>query len=97
MGCVYIDPCSTILLRESNTHNFKNLAVGSTIFFYFFSSFLKKKNRRSYLGTCIRIALRLLKIIKPILRTFLVEQNRMANAQLLGYGSEHLGQNFFFY
>jgi hypothetical protein len=27
---------------------------------------------------------------------YLVEQNRMANAQLLGYGSKHLGQNFFF-
>ena len=40
-----------------------------------------------------RIALRLLKIIEP----YLVEQNRMANAQLLGYGSKHLGQNFFFY
>jgi hypothetical protein len=26
-----------------------------------------------------------------------VEQNRMANAQLLGYGSKNLGQNFFFY
>jgi hypothetical protein len=36
-----------------------------------------------------RIALRLLKIIEP----YLVEQNRMANAQLLGYGSKHLGQN----
>ena len=40
-----------------------------------------------------RIALRLLKIIEP----YLVEQNRMANAQLLGYGSKHLGRNFFFY
>jgi hypothetical protein len=40
-----------------------------------------------------RIALRLLKIIKP----YLVEQNCMVNAQLLGYGSKHLGQNFFFY
>jgi hypothetical protein len=39
-----------------------------------------------------RIALRLLKIIKP----YLVEQNHMANAQLLGYGSKHLGQNLFF-
>ena len=37
-------------------------------------------------------ALRLLKIIE----TYLVEQNRMANAQLLWYGSRHLGQNFFF-
>jgi hypothetical protein len=37
-------------------------------------------------------ALRLLKIIEP----YLVEQNRMANAQLLGYKSKHLGQNFFF-
>jgi hypothetical protein len=27
----------------------------------------------------------------------LVEQERMANAQLLRYGSKHLGQNFFFY
>ena len=40
-----------------------------------------------------RIALRLLEIIEP----YLVKQNRMANAQLLGYGSKHLGQNFFFY
>jgi hypothetical protein len=40
-----------------------------------------------------RIALRPLKIIEP----YLVEQNRMANAQLLGYGSKNLGQNFFFY
>ena len=44
MGCVYIDPCSTILLRESNTHNFKNLAVGSTIFFIFFQFFEEKKS-----------------------------------------------------
>ena len=33
-----------------------------------------------------RIALRLLKIIGP----YLVEQNHMANAQLLWYGSKHL-------
>jgi hypothetical protein len=26
-----------------------------------------------------------------------VEQERTGNAQLLRYGSEHLGQNFFFY
>jgi hypothetical protein len=38
-------------------------------------------------------ALRLLKIIEP----YLVEQERMANAQLLRYGSKHLGQNFFFH
>ena len=38
------------------------------------------------------IALRLLKIIEP----YLVEQERMANAQLLMYGSKHLEQNFFF-
>ena len=38
------------------------------------------------------IALRLLKIIEP----YLVEQERMANAQLLVYGSKHLEQNFFF-
>ena len=37
------------------------------------------------------IALRLLKIIEP----YLVEQERMANAQLLMYGSKHLEQNFF--
>ena len=43
-------------------------------------------------GLLSRIALRLLKIIEP----YLVEQNRMANAQLLGYGSQHLGQNLFF-
>jgi hypothetical protein len=40
------------------------------------------------------LALRLLKIIEP----YLVEQERMANAQLLRYGSRHLVQNnFFFY
>jgi hypothetical protein len=39
-----------------------------------------------------RNALRLLKIIEP----YLVEPERMANAQLSRYGSEHLGQNFFF-
>jgi hypothetical protein len=39
-----------------------------------------------------RIALRLLKIIEP----YLVEQERMANAELLMYGSKHLEQNFFF-
>ena len=39
------------------------------------------------------IALRLLKIIEP----YLVELERMANAQLLVYGSKHLGQNLFFY
>ena len=39
------------------------------------------------------IALRLLKIIEP----YLVEQERMANAQLLMYGSKHLEQNFFFF
>ena len=38
-------------------------------------------------------ALRLLKIIEP----YLVEQERMANAQLLMYGSKHLEQNFFFF
>ena len=37
------------------------------------------------------IALRLLKIIEP----YSVEQERMANAQLLMYGSKHLEQNFF--
>jgi hypothetical protein len=42
-------------------------------------------------GLLSRIALRLLKIIEP----HLVEQNRMANAQILRYGSKHLGQNFF--
>jgi hypothetical protein len=36
-----------------------------------------------------RIALRLLKIVEPDL----VEQERMANAQLLRYGSKHLEQN----
>jgi hypothetical protein len=40
-----------------------------------------------------RNALRLLKIIEP----YLVEQERMANAQPLMYGSKHLGQNFFFF
>ena len=40
-----------------------------------------------------RIALRLLKIIGPRL----VGQERTGNTQLLGYGSKHLGQNFFFY
>ena len=55
-------------------------------------------------GTCLpqdifkryllsRIALRLLKIIGPRL----VGQERTGNTQLLGYGSKHLGQNFFFY
>ena len=39
------------------------------------------------------IALRLLKIIEP----YLGEQERMANAQLLMYGSKHLEQNFFFF
>ena len=38
-----------------------------------------------------RIALRLVKIIEP----YLVEQERMANAQLLMHGSKNLGQNFF--
>jgi hypothetical protein len=62
-----------------------------------------KHDYRTLPGTCVRrvslklhllsrIALRLLEIIKP----YLVEQNRMANAQVLGYGSKHLGQNFFF-
>jgi hypothetical protein len=40
-----------------------------------------------------RNALRLLKIIQP----YLVEQERMANAQFLRCGSKYLGQNFFFY
>ena len=40
-----------------------------------------------------RNALPLLRMIEPDL----VEQERMANAQLLRYGSKHLGQNFFFY
>jgi hypothetical protein len=34
MGCVYIDTCSTILPGKLNTYNFKNLYVGSTIFFF---------------------------------------------------------------
>jgi hypothetical protein len=38
-------------------------------------------------------ALRLVKLIEP----YLVEQERMADAQLLMYGSELLEQNFFFY
>ena len=38
-------------------------------------------------------SLRLLTIIEP----YLVEQERMANAQLLGYGSKHLEQNFFLF
>ena len=42
------------------------------------------------------IALRLLKIIEPYLE-FLVEQERMAHAQLLVYGSKHLEQNFVFF
>ncbi len=49
--------------------------------------------RQVILKRCLlsRIALRLLKIIEP----YLVKQNRMANAQLLMYGSKHLEQNFF--
>jgi hypothetical protein len=39
------------------------------------------------------IALRLLLFFEP----YLVEQERMANVQLLMYGSKHLEQNFFFY
>ena len=38
------------------------------------------------------IALRLFIFFEP----YLVEQERMANAQLLMYGSKHLEQNFFF-
>jgi hypothetical protein len=55
------------------------------------STYLRKDVLKRYLLS--RIALRLLKILGP----YLVEQNRMANAQLLGYGSKQLGQNFFFY
>jgi hypothetical protein len=43
-------------------------------------------------GLLSHISLRLLKIIEP----YLVDKNRMANAQLLGYESRHLGQNLFF-
>jgi hypothetical protein len=61
-------------------------------------------SRLRHPGTCLpqdvykryllsRIALRLLKIIGPRL----VGQERKGNAQLLRYGSERLGQNFFFY
>ena len=39
------------------------------------------------------IALRLFIFFEP----YLVEQERMANAQLLMYGSKHLEQNFFFF
>ena len=42
-----------------------------------------------------RIAIRLVKIIEPYM--YLVEHERMANAQLLMYGSKHLKQNFFFF
>ena len=38
------------------------------------------------------IALRLVNTIEP----YLVEQERMTNAQLLMYGAKHLGQKFFF-
>ena len=31
MGCVYIDTCSRILFRESNTYNFKNLPAGKHV------------------------------------------------------------------
>jgi hypothetical protein len=57
---------------------------------YYVNDSTKKYCSTPYLSS--RIALRLLKIIEP----YLVEQNRMANAQLLWYGSKHLGQNFFF-
>ena len=40
-----------------------------------------------------RIALRLFIFFQP----YLVEQERMANAQLLMYGSKHLEQNFYFF
>jgi hypothetical protein len=39
------------------------------------------------------IALRLLIFFEP----YLVEQERMANAQFLMYGSKHLEQNFLFF
>jgi hypothetical protein len=43
MGCVYIDTCSTILLRKLNTYNLKNLYVGSTIFVYISQFFFERK------------------------------------------------------
>ena len=58
---------------------------------YYVNDSTKKYCSTPYLLS--RIALRLLKIVEP----YLVEQNRMANAHLLGYGSKHLGRNFFFY
>ena len=57
---------------------------------YYVNDSAKKYYSTPYLLS--RMALRLLKIIEP----YLVEQNRMANAQLLWYGSKHLEQNFFF-
>jgi hypothetical protein len=39
------------------------------------------------------IALRLVNTIEP----YLVEQERMTNAQLLMYESKHMGQNFFYF
>ena len=46
--------------------------------------------KRYLLTVLSRNALRVLKIIEP----YLVEQQRMADAQLLRYGWKHLGQNF---
>jgi hypothetical protein len=59
MGCVYIDTCSTILPGELNTYNFKNLPVGSTIFFCIFQFFEEKKSsilRQIFKIVCIQLA-----------------------------------------
>jgi hypothetical protein len=43
MGFVYFDTCSTILPGKLNTYNFKDLPVGSTIFFCIFQFFEETK------------------------------------------------------
>ena len=54
---------------------------------YYVNDSAKKNCSTPYLLS--RIALRLLKIVEP----YLVEQERMANAQLLRYGSKQSDQN----
>jgi hypothetical protein len=83
---------ATCMHTHGHTHNILYTAVHIPVaariqlYLYMYTTgFLKR-----YILS--RIALRLLEIIGP----YLVEQNRMANAQFLWYGLKHLGQNFFF-
>ena len=69
IGCVYIDTCSTILQGKGklNTHNFKNLPVGSTICLFHFPMFSKNRRARVNINATHVIKISFL-LVLPLLR-----------------------------